>query len=196
MNFDELLIEGLKKGDESSYKYLYEHHYQVLCIIASEYTRDTFTAETIVSDVFFRIWQKRNALEITQSLRGYLIKAVRNSCLNYLDQTSRQEELKNRLQLIEDIKQANAENQSDNPFTKLIEKELDLKIENSLKALPPLTRQIFEMSRFQNMKYDEIATKIGLSVNAVKYHIKSALAYLRVVLKDYITILFIYFSLF
>ncbi|RHO69980.1 RNA polymerase sigma-70 factor [Parabacteroides sp. AF48-14] len=193
---DELLIEGLKKGDESSYKYLYEYHYQILCIIASEYTQDVFTAETIVSDVIFRIWQKRDSLEITQSLRGYLIKAVRNSCLNYLDQTSRQEELKNRLQQIEDIKQANVENQSDNPFTKLIEKELDLKIENSLKALPPLTRQIFEMSRFQNMKYDEIATKIGLSVNAVKYHIKSALAYLRVVLKDYIMILFIYFSLF
>lgn len=196
MLFDELLIEGLKKGDESSYKYLYEYHYHILCIIASEYTQDVFTAETIVSDVIFRIWQKRDSLEITQTLRGYLIKAVRNSCLNYLDQTSRQEELKNRLQQIEDIKQANVENQSDNPFTKLIEKELDLKIENSLKALPPLTRQIFEMSRFQNMKYDEIATKIGLSVNAVKYHIKSALAYLRVVLKDYIMILFIYFSLF
>ena len=75
---------------------------------------------------------------------------------------------------------------SDNPLTQLIEKELDAKINDSVEALPAQTRRIFCMSRFDNMKYHEIAQETGVSVDVVKYHIKIALARLRDLLKDYL----------
>jgi len=77
-------------------------------------------------------------------------------------------------------------NTPDNPLSQLIEKELEKKIDNSIEALPEQTRKIFCMSRFENKKYEEIAHETGVSVDVVKYHIKSALAQLRTKLKEYL----------
>lgn len=49
-------MRQLQEGNESAYKYLYEHHYVVLCHIAENYVKDRFIAETIVGDVIFHIW--------------------------------------------------------------------------------------------------------------------------------------------
>ncbi|MEG1839108.1 MAG: sigma-70 family RNA polymerase sigma factor, partial [Bacteroidaceae bacterium] len=71
------------------------------------------------------------------------------------------------------------------------------KINDAIKALPSECRQVFVMSRFEDMKYDEIASKIGISVNTVKYHMKNALMQLRSELKDYlITILVLLTSIY
>ncbi len=94
MNGEEEIIQGLKDGRERAYKHLYDYQYKTLCIVAKEYVNDAFTAEMIVSDVIFAIWKGRKELEINQSLRSYLIKAVRNRCLSYLSQIERQEKIK------------------------------------------------------------------------------------------------------
>ena len=183
------ILAGLKSGDEKAYMYLYKHHYKVLCMVAYEYVKDSFVAEMIVSDVVFSIWVHKGVLEIKQSLRGYLVRAVSNRCINYLNRENRQ---------------INVESYSENslneepvdndayayPLTKLIEKELDGKINEGIDALPPLTREIFCLSRFQNLKYEQIAKEINVSVDVVKYHIKSALSHLRKILKDYLLISF------
>lgn len=87
--------------------------------------------------------------------------------------------------------QINYENQHSYPLSNLIEKELDVKIETSIHTLPELTRRIFCLSRFDNLKYEEIAREINVSVDVVKYHIKSALAHLREDLQEYLPILLI-----
>ena len=79
-----MLVRQLQEGNESAYKYLYEHHYVVLCHIAENYVKDRFIAETIVGNVIFHIWEIRESLVITENLRKYLICSVRNRCLNYL----------------------------------------------------------------------------------------------------------------
>lgn len=86
---DENLIEGLRLGDEQAYKSLYKLHYKVLCVFAYTYVKDYFVAETLVSDIIFNIWEKRDSLIINQSLRAYLMKAVKNSSINYLDHLER-----------------------------------------------------------------------------------------------------------
>ena len=91
------LIDGLKQGDELAYKTLYRLHYRVLCAFAYTYVNDSFIAESLVSDVIFNIWEKREVLEISQSLRAYLMKAVKNASINYLDHCLRQENMKQSL---------------------------------------------------------------------------------------------------
>lgn len=94
MNTEYEIIEGLKAGHEEAYKYIYERQYKILCIIAKEYVDDTFTAEMIVSDVIFALWKNRKEIDINLSLRSYLIKAVRNRCLNYLAQLNKREDVR------------------------------------------------------------------------------------------------------
>ena len=192
MNSDTEIIRGLKEGDENAYKYIYDRQYKILCIIANEYVHDTFASEMIVSDVIFAIYKNREGLEINQSLRNYLIRAVRNRCLNYLSQSELHENAKSYIGNLLEKQQSNYENLNDYPLSNLIEKELDTRIQQSLESLPELTRQIFCLSRFRQLKYEEIAHEINVSVDVVKYHIKSGLSRLREDLKDYLP-LFLFF---
>ena len=126
MNSETEIIQGLKEGRESAYKYLYDRQYKILCIIAKEYVNDAFTSEMIVSDVIFAIWKNREELTINQSLRSYLVKAVRNRCLNYLSQSEQHEQAKSYIGNILEKEQIDYENQHGYPLSNLIEKELDI----------------------------------------------------------------------
>lgn len=193
MNTEYEIIEGLKTGQEEAYKYIYERLYKSLCIIAKEYVNDYFTAEMIVSDVIFVLWRNREEINIHLSLRYYLVQAVRNRCLNYLVQLDKKKNIHSHIGDLLEIEQTYYEKQCDYPLSNLIEKELDLKIKDCINRLPSLTQRIFFLSRFRNRKYEEIAQEINVSVNVVKYHIKSALAHLREELKDYYPLFFLSF---
>jgi RNA polymerase sigma-70 factor (ECF subfamily) len=168
----------------------------MLCFVAFGYVNDTFVSEMIVSDVIFDLWKNRKSLDISSSLRNYLIRSIRNRCLNYLAQSERQQALRMHIGEKIELEQIDEINTPDNPLTQLIEKELEKKIDDSIEALPELTRKIFCLSRFENRKYDEIAREMNVSVDVVKYHIKSALAQLRTKLKDYLILLFAFLSFF
>ena len=151
MNTEYEIIEGLKAGYEEAYKYIYDRQYKILCIIAKEYVDDTFTAEMIVSDVIFALWKNRKEIDINLSLRSYLIKAVRNRCLNYLAQLNKREDVRSHIGNLLEKEQIHYEEQHGYPLSNLIEKELDVKINNCINNLPALTRRIFCLSRFENL---------------------------------------------
>lgn len=190
------LIKGLRNGDEIAYKTLYQLHYRVLCAFAYTYANDSFIAESIVSDVIFNIWERREALMINQSLRAYLMKAVKNACINYLDHCSRQENLKQSWSAKMEQQQSAFHERENYPLCSLLEKELEAKIEESLGELPELTREIFHLSRYEKLKYEEIAQQKNITTDIVKYHIRIALSKLRGDLKDYLPALlsFLLFS--
>ena len=190
MNDETDIIAGLTAGTNPAYEYVYKHYYQLLCTVAYGYVNDTFVSEMIVSDVIFDLWKNRQSLVISSSLRNYLIRAVHNRSLNYHAQSERQQALREQIGEKIELAQTGEINAPDNPLTQLIEKELEKKIDDSIEALPAQTRRIFCMSRFENKKYDEIAREMNVSVDVVKYHIKSALAQLRVKLRDYLILLF------
>ncbi|MDR1938516.1 MAG: RNA polymerase sigma-70 factor [Tannerellaceae bacterium] len=182
MDVETVIINGLRLGDEKAYEYLYAFHYEMLCKVAYEYVNDVASAEMIVSDVIFSLWENRATLEINQSLRAYLVKSVRNRSLNYLSRQAKQINIDRTTEQLIDEKNQNGDAY---PLSNLIEKELDVRINQCLDSLPQLTRKIFCLSRFKQLKYDEIATELNVSVDVVKYHIKSALTRLRAGLKDY-----------
>ncbi|MDR3262144.1 MAG: RNA polymerase sigma-70 factor, partial [Tannerella sp.] len=81
---EQKIIDLLKQGDNTAYKYVYDHYYTLLCAIAYEYLKDGFLCESMVDDLIFHLWEKRTTLEITTSLKSYLVRAIRNRCINYL----------------------------------------------------------------------------------------------------------------
>lgn len=190
------LIKGLKEGDECAYKALYDTHYEALCIVALDLVKDAYIAETLVNDLIFSLWENRKELQIRQSLRAYLVRAIRNRCLNYLEHIQRREEVYRALSAHHDQNNLIHKQHWEDPFYQLLEKELDEQIKNAIQRLPPLTQDIFQSSRHKGMTYDEIAKEQNLSVDSVKYHIKSALSNLRKELKDYLPFLSLFINLF
>lgn len=90
---DTLIIEHLRKGDEAAFKYIYECHYVLLCRFANQILNDAALSEEVVDDAIFYLWEHRREIEITYSVRAYLMRAVRNRCLNELQSLRHREEL-------------------------------------------------------------------------------------------------------
>ncbi len=183
----DFLIDQLKLGSEKAYHYLFSHYYARLCRVANTYLNDSFAAENIVSDLFFYLWEHREEISINSSLDSYLLKSVRNRCLNYLQQAMYRYET----DLPDSISDFSVNHQNDStpgsPLDHLLEKELEGKIHMAVGNLPDECRAVFKMSRYEQNSYEEIAQSLGISVNTVRYHMKNALSRLRENLKDYLT---------
>ena len=183
-----LIVKQLKEGKERAYKFLYDQHYQILCHVAAQYVKDDFLAETIVGDVIFHIWEIRETLELTTSIRSYLMTSVRNRCLDYLKSQYNQKEQAMSSSGLQDFPVFNYIKGDDYPLGRLLEQELEDEIMKAIGRLPEECRQVFKLSRFEEKQYSEIATELGISVNTVKYHIKRALALLHEDLAKYMTV--------
>lgn len=176
---EQLLIEGLKVGEEKAYHDLFFLHYSALCSLAMQIVNDTFLAESLVSDTITHIWEIRQSLEIKSSLRAYLMSAVRNRCYNYLALECENREI-NFPEYCDSYEACDSSvKSSNNPLSILLEKELENEIRHSIGRLDESCKRVFLKSRFENKKNEEIARELGISVNTVKYHIKNALAALR-----------------
>lgn len=190
---ERIIIEQLKRGNEEAYKYLYRHHYALLCHIAHEYVGDDFLAETLVGDVVFHLWEVHETLDIQVSLRSYLVRAVRNHCMDYL--SSKKERTEVAFSSIPEEGEMRYLLSDDYPLGSLLEHELEEEIHHAIRNLPEVCRKVFIKSRFEGKKYEEIATELNISVNTVKYHIKSALSSLHSELGKYLIILILFFRL-
>lgn len=183
---EQFIVRQLKRGEEWAYKYLYDHHYAVLCHIAAQYVHDDFLAETIVGDVVFHLWEIRETMDINTSLRRYLARSVRNRCLDYMKSQRHQREVS--ISGLQEFPLFRHSVSDDYPLGRLLDNELEEQVMLSIGHLPIECRTVFCMSRFDDKKNAEIAKELGISVNTVKYHIKRALSLLRADLGEYLTV--------
>ena len=176
----------LRQGEEKAYKYLFDHHYAILCHIAESFVHDVTLAEDVVCDVFCSIYEKRDSLVIRTSLKAYLVTAVKNRSLNAL--AASKDPFRN--DLTEHIMDEHCE--ADN---KVVLDELNGILESSIRELYPECRAVFEKSRMEGKSYSEISDDLGISVNTVKYHIKNALAHIRKDVGKYMSSIFLFMTI-
>ena len=189
------IIRQLKLGNDRAYRYLFDHHYVLLCKIAADFVKDDFIAETIVGNVIVHIWEKRETIDIITSIRAYLVQAVRNRCLNYLKLEHVRKEIRFSEQQTDVIDSIDYLSLADDtyPLGTLLEKELEAEISRAIDRLPNECKRIFHMSRFEQLKNQEIADKLSISINTVKYHLKNALQRLSIDLSKYLVISILFF---
>lgn len=187
---EQKIILSLKEGDNTAYKFIYDCHYPLLCAIAYEYVKDRFLSETLVDDAIFHLWDIRRSLEITTSLRSYLVRAVRNRCINFLNLEREKKEITFSAMTLADQATLDSFETFEYPLATLLEKELETHLMQAIEQLPDDCRRVFKMSRFEEKSYEQIAAASGISVNTVKYHIKKALSLLNAALAKYWVIAF------
>ncbi len=191
---EHLIKELLKKGNEEAFRYLYKNHYVALCHIAYGYVNDDYLSESLVGDVMCHLWEVHETLNIQSSLRSYLARAVRNHCIDYLSSKHEQNEVSFSALGENETVETRYKLSDSYPLGLLLERELESEIDNAIRLLPEECRRVFQKSRFEGKKYEEIAQEFGISINTVKYHISNALSLLQRRLGKYFLCLLLFFT--
>ena len=178
----------LAQRDETAFEQVFKTHFKRLHAYAFTILRDEAEAEEMVQQVFFKLWERNENLSVTGSVTAYLYRAVHNESLNYIKHQKVRSDHK--LHIAYSMK-----NEAEQPAKEMQAGELEKKIHSALNELPEQCRTIFQMSRFDELKYREIADKLGISVKTVENQMGKALKLLRAKLVDFLIfiLLFIHF---
>jgi RNA polymerase sigma-70 factor (ECF subfamily) len=179
---EHILIERFKSGDQLAFEQIFRFYYPGLVVFASQYVMDEEDAEEIVQDFFVRLWQKKDQVNPTETLKPYLFTSIKNRSLNFLYQKKHKEKLVHKLL---ETSRTSLLYQSDLYVTS----ELQEAIRKAIGALSPKCREVFILSRINGLKNEDIANKLNLSKRTVETHVSNALKQLRSDLKDYIGLL-------
>lgn len=166
------------KGDIHAFEKLFKNHYEDLCFYAYKYLKDMDLSEQVVQDVFYTFWKNKQSITIHTSIKSYLYTATKNLALKEIRSKKYEE------QYISHAKTAPEPNVN-TPVDELNAKELNRLIELTLNMLSERTREIFTLSRYHGLKYNEIAEKLSISVKTVEARMGQALKTFRKNLTDY-----------
>ena len=166
---DEELIKMLRSDDIGALKEIFQRFHIRLFQLAAGVLHNEDLAKDIVQDVFIDLWNRRHTSNI-QILNNYLVTAIKFQALKQLRNGKLQD---HHLKLIQNIQFVNQTEDSIN-FS-----ELDSSLKLALDQLPPRCKQVFELSRFENLSHKEIAGKLGITAKTVEVQIHKALVVLR-----------------
>jgi RNA polymerase sigma-70 factor (family 1) len=175
---EKVLISKINKGDSSAFSCVFSVYYKDLVIFACRFTNEINSSEEIVQDIFVRLWEEHESVNITISLKSYLLIAVRNRCIDWIRH-------KKILQKHNDFVLENSPRLEFDADSYILYSELQEQIEAALARLPEAISATFRMNRNKGLKYSEIAELMDVSVRTVEVRIGKALHLLRNYLKEY-----------
>lgn len=174
------------KFDDAAFEALFKKLFPKLCVYCKfKYGFDLDLAEDVVNTSFIKLWEARQTLTADLSPTSYLYKIINNASLNILKHE------KVRQQHAQLVLKTTSEGVEQSSFDSVDLKQLRTDIDAAISELPEQMRRIFELSRFEGLKYAEIATQLDISVKTVETQMSRALAKLREKLIGYLSFYFI-----
>lgn len=172
------LTTRLKSNDRTVLRELFDAHYKSVCGAIHRLVGDRGVTEDLAQQVFIRFWEKREKINITTSPGAYLHRMAINEALAFLRSK------KNRSP--EEITATTPMGAAPDVEEGVLTGELQEQILRAVNTLPPRCKAVFQLSRFEEMSYQEIATELGISVKTVEHQIGKALRVMREQLKPYL----------
>lgn len=172
-------IQLLAVGNEATFEQVFKTHFKALHSYAFTILKDEMAAEEIVQNLFLKIWERKEQLSIHSSIKAYLYRGVHNDCMNML----KHEKVKKAWQT---YTTHHMEKETGPASQKILLSDLEEKLHKAMNELPEQCRTIFQMSRFEQMKYQEIANRLGLSIKTIENQMGKALKLMRLKLVDFL----------
>ncbi len=183
---DKALLKHIRSGDPVAFERLFNRYWEPLFAAAMHRLQSRDLSEDILQELFVDLWEKRDDIQIRTNVQGYLFTALKNRVLNKIKSESVREKYE---QMVIDYYELN-ELATDHKFRlKIIREE----IQKETDKLPDRCRQVFELSRKQQLSHKEIGKKLNISTKTVENHIRLALKKIRPKLKRIISVLIILF---
>lgn len=174
---DDLFIDN-----EAVFEQLFKKYFRELHAYAFSLLKDWDVAEEIVQAMSLKLWERDEAVQVRPAIKSYLYKSVYHSCLNYI--RGQKVQLKYQTTTVISIKK-----QTDDTAQKINMSELELHLHRALSKLPEKCRAIFQLSRFEELKYQDIAKQLNISIKTVETQMSKALKILRRELKEFLPVI-------
>ena len=166
--------------DDNAFEQLFKAHYKALHSYVNTMIRDDETAEEIVQNRFMKFWENREMLNIETSVKAFLYKCVYHDALNFI----KHEKVKLRHQNFA----IHTSQESESAAHRVELSELESRVQEAMEDLPEQCRLIFHLSRFEELKYREIADQLGISIKTVEGQMGKALRIMRLKLVDFLVL--------
>jgi len=169
---DKELTDLLKSGDQPAFTEIYNRYWSVMYAHVYKMLRDREEAKDVIQEIFSKLWLKATEIRSNQNLAGFLYVAARNRVLNLMEQNRvRNDYVKSIASFVSEIDPSAIDHVDEKKIIQIIEQEI--------LNLPPKMREIFEMSRKENLSHKEIAEKLNISDQTVKKQVQNALKIIR-----------------
>ncbi len=168
-----LSVKELKDGNEFYFKQVFEQYHQKLYFFILNKTKSEYITEEVVQMAFTKLWQCRQTLQEEYTISTQLFRIATTTLIDYLRKYNNKEAITGRLDGV------NIEKGVDSTNEKMSGAELQKRISEAVNDLPPVRKQVFEMSREQGMSYREIAETLSVSSRTVETHIYKALKQIK-----------------
>ena len=169
---DRDIIRRIRNGNIKEFEKLFRSSYNALVNYARTILKDTDSSEEIVQELFYVLWRDRRKIRINSSLTAYLFRSVYNRCMHHIEHRKVVMKYETRMK---DDRPDNFED----PVDEINYIELHEKVTRIIEKLPERCARIFCMSRFEGMKYAEIAEHLSISVKTVETNMSKALKEFR-----------------
>ncbi len=181
------ILKGIQSGNQKSFGYLIQLYFNPVMLYAQSIVLDSELAREIVEDVFLKIWDRRASLEIRSSFKAYIYQITHNLCIDHLRIISNKKNLRvisyddwaMRLEIFE------LEDQ-DCFFDKLFSTQVEDAIQKAIEELPQQCREVFILSRYEQLSYPQISERLNISLSTTKTQMVRAMQRLKYSLKDFL----------
>ena len=184
------LLLLIQKDDNVAFYNLYERYCRRLYGFVLRYVKQREDAEEIVQDVFVKIWESRNKIDVFSSFESFLFTIAYNTTISLL--RKRTSETK----YLEHLKSLQQSNKDPDLIDEIYFNELHNRVQSLLNELTPRQKEIFKLSREEGLSHEEIAKELDISVNTVKKHMVNTLAFLKLKIDCSLTTNLLFFFLF
>lgn len=184
------LLQLLKQGDKVAFYNIYERYCKRLYGFIYRYIKQEEDTDEIVQEVFIKIWEARNKIDIYASFESFLFTIAYNTTISLLRKKLTEQKY------LEHLKTITLIQNSPDVTDEIYFKELDQQIKDLLNEISPRQKEIFLLSREEGLTHNEIAEKLGISLNTVKKHISNTLSFLKSKIDTSLIINIMYISLF
>lgn len=169
--FEQITVKALKEGSVDAFDLCFRRFYAPLIAFARSKTYYKDIAEEIVQNVFAELWERRESIPIKTEIKHYLFSVVKNDCYDFARHQKVEQKFLDYL--------ATHQEESFEFFDTLVDEDFQKLINEVYNSLPEQCRNIFYMSRLEEMSYKDISEKLGISIKTVENQVGKALKLVR-----------------
>lgn len=182
------LLQLLRKGNEEAFKTIYNTQHSGIYNFLLKFTKNPALAADLVHDVFLKIWEAREQIDIKHSFAAYLYGIARNIAITQLNRASLYDTIRDEI-----LHRSSLNINSDKLLNAVEARQYEALLTQAVAHLPPQRREAFILCRQEGKTYEEAAALMGISRNTIKQHLSLAVQSIKDYLLKYgdITLLMI-----